>query len=348
MPQIHASLAISAKQAAVSIGELSDDDPFSKLVVFTEDGPVVWGHVSVRRTLVSIAAFASATAGQDVFVAMSNEGDVYFAEGKAPREKIPGAGVLSDDADGYGSMTSIRRLDGQLWACGHGAQIYVRAGPANWQRISDRTSPDLGDLRFLALAKSSKALAACGFTSSVKRSVSAGEQAEMEAARARGDLRTYRSMIRESRKAVSRPQGCLFLLENRVWRAADLPNNNYLHDVRCLPDGRFVAVGSAGTIVAGERPDQMEDFSVPGLSERLVCVRMENDQIYVLGETSVLLLASDLSFVDTWPLPTDLGDPVGIDAVQGCVWFFGRNGMARRHAGTWQTVDIPPEFWQRP
>lgn len=350
MKQILAGHALSEGHAAVAIGELTDENPFSTLLIYNEGGRLTWGHVDVRRTLVSIASCRGNTSQAEIFVAMSNEGDVYFAEGSAPREKIPGAGTLSDDAMGLGSMTRLRNLGGRLYACGHGAQIYVRNAPKDWSRLADKNVAGLGNLRFLGLDMQSgnSSLVVCGYTDLVPRTVTAAQEAEIQSARQRGDLATYRRMLRESRIPEARPKGCLYFQTPKGWVAAELPNRQYLRDVLSLPDGRVVAVGSGGVIVAGRLPDELEDASDPGLMETLSVVATRKSEVLVLGDSAIHSFSRDFSYAGSLATPGEIGEPISLSLCgPDALWCFGRKGMARHRDDRWDVVAIPPEYWRR-
>lgn len=126
MTRIHAGHAYTHNKFALCIGKLEDDDPSSCLLIYDETFEGLWGFVDVPRILLSVTSFPSETRDKTIYVTMSDEGDVYFIEGDVPVEKIPGAGVRSDDAEDLGPMNRIICDDGLLFACGMGSQVYRR------------------------------------------------------------------------------------------------------------------------------------------------------------------------------------------------------------------------------
>ena len=107
MTRIHAGHAYTHNKFALCIGKLEDDDPSSCLLIYDETFEGLWGFVDVPRILLSVTSFPSETRDKTIYVTMSDEGDVYFIEGDVPVEKIPGAGVRSDDAEDLGPMNVV-------------------------------------------------------------------------------------------------------------------------------------------------------------------------------------------------------------------------------------------------
>lgn len=71
------------------------------------------------------------------FALLSAEGDVYhFAEPQRYQERIEGAGTAAPDSRGYGKLLSMAEIDGVLFACGAGGQIYHRVNE-EWKLLTE-------------------------------------------------------------------------------------------------------------------------------------------------------------------------------------------------------------------
>ena len=125
-------------------------DPFSIVLIHEEGLTQPWTRVDVRRTIVSISTGRLDPDAQPCFVALSDEGDVYFLQDGGPaREKIPGAGIYSSDADGRGAVARIYgSSDEALLVIGQRGQVFRRNGPNNWRQLA----PSLRRSRFRAIS----------------------------------------------------------------------------------------------------------------------------------------------------------------------------------------------------
>lgn len=143
-PDIHAALAVSRDVFCAGFvfpdyDEKTDEefDPLTALLLYDGSLEQPWGRIDIPRNITDICRHEDPATGQDIFVALSTEGDVYYVrEGTVDDERIIGAGVESDDATGLGYMQAIRSINGRLLACGDSSQFYQR-DEAGWTRFRD-------------------------------------------------------------------------------------------------------------------------------------------------------------------------------------------------------------------
>ena len=211
MKRIWAAAAASPHSFAISLGALSTENPRSFVVVFDDkDGSPNWTGAELPRSIMSLTP---ARRGE-VYMALSDEGDVYCMEGEVPVEKIPGAGVYSSDAIGLGTTQYITELDRRLHVCGSGAQVYLRRGPDDWQRLADKNQPGQADNSFESLVRlpgTEDGLAVCGFTRTTYRQATDEELSEIANVKQTGSKREYREVLRRYTGKNKPAQGCLYL-----------------------------------------------------------------------------------------------------------------------------------------
>ncbi len=139
-PSLRAADATASDQFTIAIGELEYDEQFTAILSYDGRQPQPWMRIDVEREIADIAHIA----GQDpIPVVLSNEGDVYtIADGRADWSKIPGAGMLSDDAAGLGTTNGLTVLGHTQFVTGAGRQLYCRSGTGAWDTLSaDPTKP---------------------------------------------------------------------------------------------------------------------------------------------------------------------------------------------------------------
>jgi hypothetical protein len=336
--------AISRETFAVSVGILQDEDPLSNFLMFKGSTDTMTGFVEIPRTIMSIAV----TPGEDVpeiFAAMSDEGDVYFLEDEIDEEKIPGAGSLSDDSEGFGSMHMLRGREGSLLASGNGSQVYWRSEDGVWVRLCDAASPGVERSTFLAIdARSRSRIAVCGYTNTQYRTPAPNEQRRLDDLAEQGEPADYVEEKERLTPVTAPAAGCLYFFDGAAWRPAELPGQAYLRDLLFAPDDSVIAVGDGGTIVRGPAPDEMEDLSVPGLLERFRSIEPFAGGYVILGDSGVHRFGSDFAFAETVAFPPDFANPNTITAVGDTIWCFGFRAIAVWQSGTWRVMQIPDDY----
>jgi hypothetical protein len=125
-----------------------------------------------------------------------------------------------------------------------------------------------------------------------------------------------------------------------------LPGNTYLDDVIVLEDGRFLAVGGGGLIVAGLDPYAFEDFSQPGFTENYYSICLVGGRPHLLGDTVIHVLGKDLQLQEEVRLPSELQSPLLIDVADGVLWYFDHKGVAKWQEDAWVIMDLPGEVWE--
>ena len=154
--RLRAAHAVSRDRFCVAIHEMEVDDPFSIILEYDGSFPQPWTRVEVLRNVASVSAPANVSLGDRPYVAVSDEGDVFFlGEERIKTEKIRGAGIYSADADGSGAINGICHLEGRIYAFGFGGQIYFRDGQNVWVRlpIDDGQAARRGCFAFIAGAQ---------------------------------------------------------------------------------------------------------------------------------------------------------------------------------------------------
>jgi hypothetical protein len=342
---IWAACALSVNGFAISTGLLEDGPQFSRLTLHRSPGMPEWNYVHFDSTLVSLTCLDDWRSGASV-AALGIDGDVSFVGQQLTSEQIPEAGA-GDDEEGRGSMSQIRQSGDELIVCGYGSQIYARDIRGAWIRIADSDDEALGHNAFEAVARSANGeWAACGNTAAAFREPTAAEQAELDRIAETGTMPEYLAAKERFETQLSGEIGCLYVRNKRRWAPVGLPGNTYLDDVIVLEDGRFLAVGGGGLIVAGLDPYAFEDFSQPGFTENYYSICLVGGRPHLLGDTVIHVLGKDLQLQEEVRLPSELQSPLLIDVADGVLWYFDHKGVAKWQEDAWVIMDLPGEVWE--
>lgn len=95
-----------------------------------------WAYEHVDWRAVSVSGYFPTYTEDWWRVALSEDGDVIFTGGgEFIEEKVPGAGVFSDDSKGWGYLADIQQIGEHLYACGYKGQVYKRFSPGDWRHM---------------------------------------------------------------------------------------------------------------------------------------------------------------------------------------------------------------------
>lgn len=116
---------------------VEDSSEFTRIFYFDDQAPGdKWRHSDIPYfSTVCLCVVKTALGSQRRYAALSKNGHIsYYWPGGQGTERIVEAG-LEKDAPIYGYLNSLKEIDGCLYACGGGGQIYLR--DANqWHEIS--------------------------------------------------------------------------------------------------------------------------------------------------------------------------------------------------------------------
>ena len=94
-----------------------------------------WFYENVDWRAAAVCTLVPTSGDEWWICALSEDGDVLMRHGAALVEKIPGAGVHSDDSKGWGYLADLRQIGEHLYACGYKGQVYKRRGANDWVHV---------------------------------------------------------------------------------------------------------------------------------------------------------------------------------------------------------------------
>ena len=348
-PRVYAAIAVSPTQFAIALEELEYDDPFTAILLHDGAFSQPWTRIDVSREIVDIIHHSGR------YIALSNEGDIYFIiDEAAEHEKIPGAGVLSEDAPGRGAMFGLCCVGASLIAVGDGAQAYRRVKADQWMDLG--TSSILQEDGFDPPAFGSVAGAA---EHDIYATASLRPQDRASSSEKAKSSDDWDDWLKDDAGAApySRvPEGRLFHWNGEEWRVvARPPDGSFypvpaeLRDVFVETSQRVWAVGGGGAILLGNAQDGFRDVSFHGDTETLLSVTRFRDEIIVASDYSLhrfdghrlTPLKPKIDPKVNRGVPT----PLKVQAVNDVMFYFDyKHGVMRWDGETWESILIPPEL----
>lgn len=352
---LQAAVALDADHFTICLGELEYDDPFTAIISYDGQFPQPWSRTDVRREIVDVAYMDIGEAEGFVPVALSNEGDVYVVkEDRAERSKIPGAGVLSEDAEGFGAVHALV-VDGlRQYVVGNSRQLYQRDGLGDWQRISADASQAVG----YEAEHFGRAIAVDGglLVEGFQRPASEATAADLDPKRWE-DMTADQFMAMmdaEEAERGTRPRlQRLYAYRDGSFEERPVPEDIVISGLYRDTDDRIWLLGVNGLIMRSRSNGSFEKLGFHGDTETLFSAARWDLTLYMATDTGLRRFDGHKldvvkPILNSPSINRNVPVPLKIQAFGDTLVYFDRkHGVARWNGEQWVWVDIPPALLER-
>ncbi len=354
-PTINAAYATGRGRFCIALCELEYDDPFTAIIEYDDAFPQPWSRTDVLREIYAIKPAPLADQPGARFAALSNEGDVYWIGDQTVHETIQGAGIQSPDATGAGALANLGLIEGQLWAVGHGAQIYHRTADHQWVKMPFHSEPEPGFnvIRFGDIAGPSKNdFYIKGSLSPKLIELDEKTLKSLEGNKSWDDWnRAYELAEENSPSKGLVTEGRAYHWNGTSWTEIPIPGSSphTIKDIYVETPDKVWMVGSHGTILVGNGRDGFRSVGFAGDTETLMSITRFKDQ-YVVASDYALHLFDGHHLTPFKPRlrgrarPT----PLKVQSVDDVLYYFDyKRGIHRYDGERWTEIVIPAELRAR-
>lgn len=281
-----------------------------------EKHPSPWIYKSVDWLVSSVTGFLPGYSEDWWYCALSEEGNVLYTGDGYTEEKIPGAGVFSADAKGWGYLADIQQIGDSLYACGYKGQVYKRYGPNDWGHVDKGLLQDPKTPQEQRIALSvingphENAIYAAGY-----------QHADWLPPKA-------------------------FFFNGEHWRELELPAvaerivNMYIES-----ETRIWMCGANGTLLQGNAQDGFKSLSTVDDNQLFTSVCKFQDKMYLASNMGLFVYDpanhdAGIRSVKT-SLTPDLQDANIVDSHDKVLWSIGPKDIARFDGTSWERIDHP-------
>jgi hypothetical protein len=352
---LQAAVALDADHFTICLGELEYDDPFTAIISYDGQFPQPWSRTDVRREIVDVAYLDIGGSEGFVPLALSNEGDVYvLTENRADRSKIPGAGVLSDDAEGFGAVHALVVDGARQYVVGNSRQLYQRDGLGDWQRISADTSHTGG----YEAEQFGKAIAIEGglLIEGSQRPIGETTAADLDPKRwVNMTADQFMAMMdEEETERSTRPRlQRLYAYHDASFQQRSVPEDIVISSMYRDPDGSIWLLGINGLIMKSRSDGNFEKLGFHGDTETLFGAARRGSELYMATDTGLrrfdghkLDVVKPVLNSSSWNKNVPV--PLAIQAFGDTLIYFDRkHGVARLNGDRWVWAEIPPALLER-
>jgi hypothetical protein len=364
--RLRAACALNKDSFCLAFSEAEYDDMYSYILVYEGRYPQPWSRYDVQRILDSMTGRFD-DAGLPIFYAKSDEGDVYtITPGQGTsHEKIPGAGVYSDDATINAYTNQIVLVGGKLLVTGHKSQLYERV-EGDWEWFNKLKLPQLpesyeylifGDIDGTSV--DDLYLLVSMSPTNANRELTEEEEADAAKLFELGEDEKANAIFKAAEGPSRVIEGRLYHWNGTEWRVVATPRSGKynpepatLADLYVESENRIWAVGHNGVILSGNAEDGFEDLSFAGDRDELVSITKFRERMVIASSYGLhwfdghilTPLKPKLDPSINRSVPT----PLKVQAVDDVLFYFDyKHGVHRFDGENWEEIVIPPELLER-
>ncbi len=291
--------------------------PYTRLVQFNGDEEPHWSKHDVLWRACSVCSLLPNDENEPWFLcALSEEGNIEFMGEYQPIiEKIPGAGVFSEDAEGWGYLSDLQQIGEHLYAAGYAGQVYKRLGPNRWVHVDDDILQPTG-MR--------------------------GEQYSVQVINGPHEDAIY---VAGCTNAPYYPARASYW-NGKTWTDLQLPESaERVTNIYVESEQRIWMCGANGTLLLGNAQDGFHNLSGVEDNQLFLSLCKFQEKIYLGSNLGLFVYnpadhAAGIRKVITDLMP-DLQDANIVDSVDDILWSIGPKDIARFDGEHWERIHHP-------
>ncbi len=297
---------------------IDSEDSFTRLFFFDQQNVATpWLHHDLPDwAVVSTCVLPKSASSPRMYFALSEQGEVEVTwPGGRSIETIEGAGLRSTSQPIYGYVKAIREIDGSLYVCGSGGQVYKRI-ENSWHHIADT-------LKVPATAPQSDA-------ATIDKDFGKHEFSDLDGYSA-DDIYVVGS------------DGDVFHFDGRSWDRCETPTDEILTAVSCGVDGEVWVCGFNGTLLRGNFANGFRECSRYDDNMIFSSVAMFNESAYMASSEGLFFFNNETQKIAkvTTNLRPEIVDSNVVFSADGVLWSVGYKDIAYFDGKTWTRVDHP-------
>lgn len=311
-PELRIETGVAATKDYLIISCSKQEDRFegfARVCVFNANAQTQWNYFDLPLTIRASAAHQASVDTATALALVAEEGDVFRLplDGAPVMERVAGAGLWSDDSEGWGYLTGLRQIGEHLYAYGGGGQIYRRADDGTWQHIDDGLLQKPDGVHNI-------------FVNAVDGA---------------GETGVY-AVGWDSKSDA----GLLFFREGEAWKKIQLETAEL--NGLCVEDREVIwACGKNGTLLRGNHEAGFLDVSGTDDVGNYTDATIFGGKLYLATPEGLFVRENDITNPVVTGLVPEYRDGHVLQVADGVLWSIGYADIARYDGSVWERIQFP-------
>lgn len=333
---VRCGTATSAVAFAVAISERTVDEPFSYIVQYNSTYRQPWGRADIPEEIYDIERSPVQRRAKFPFVALSDEGNVYFLGLTTEMLSISGAGLRKSGSRRLGFTFGLTSDGNLLYAYGERSQIYLSQGDDRWLPI---TGPSVSGLSERGMITVTDLVEDRGSL------VVAAEVSDRDAPDKANALfeDDFEAFLDAALQEVKPTWGALWRKSGDQWTQISLPYSG-LVTAMSASDRYGLLVGlSSGLVLALTERDELTEVCAPDTPQAVVAICEFDGRVMVATTHIIATIDDDILVPLAGANQPDFAKKTVVDAVaiDGVVWVFTAAAIHLLQDGVWTEIEVP-------
>lgn len=260
---------------------------------------------------------------------LSREGDIrLYGPGGTPDRtyQLPDAGVMREDAAGYGYVNRIRAIGDGLYVCGQSRQVY-RFVPGKSQALDGNWLDFAGPMRQPPMAEPPDDL----------------EDEALDRWLDDNDAIDLVDIAGSSEADIYAVGDECWHHDGHQWKQLKLPTDEFINAIKVINANQVALVGHNGTLLLGNAGQGFTELSSVNDNQNFTGVELFEGKLFLASNLGLFTYDPTTKKIEryTMLLTPDLQDTHILEAKDGVLWSFGFKDLAYFDGKTWTRVDHP-------
>jgi len=299
---------------------------FSRVSTFEPNDKInPWSYRDYDYTVVDVSFWQE----NNLRCILSREGDIrLYGPGGVPDRtyRLPDAGVMRQEAAGYGYVNRIRTIGQSLYVCGQSRQVY-RFAPGAAHVLDGVWEDFAGPMRQAPISEPPDDNGGEAFDRWLDEN----------------DAIDFMDIAGASEDDIYAAGDECWHYDGLRWEQLQLPTDECINAIKAIDTDQIVMVGHNGTVLMGNARQGFKELSGIEDNQNFTGAEWFQGKLFLASNLGLYIYDPDTGKIEAYrtKLSPELQDAHILEAKDGVLWSFGFKDLAYFDGKAWMRVDHP-------
>ena len=299
---------------------------FSRVSTFEPNDKInPWSYRDYDYTVVDVSFWQE----NNLRCILSREGDIrLYGPGGVPDRtyRLPDAGVMREEAAGYGYVNRIRAIGQSLYVCGQSRQVY-RFAPSAAHVLDGVWKDFAGPMRQAPISEPPDDNGGEAFDRWLDEN----------------DAIDFMDIAGTSEDDIYAAGDECWHYDGLRWEQLQLPTDECINAIKAIDTDQIVMVGHNGTVLMGNARQGFKELSGIEDNQNFTGAEWFQGKLFLASNLGLYIYDPDTGKIEPYrtKLSPELQDAHILEAKDGVLWSFGFKDLAYFDGKAWMRVDHP-------